>query len=310
MSDTEGQKAARRERLSAALAEQRPGISPCRVVRVGQRSGARRGIGSHLVEPDLVTVEAALQIHLADEPFITTMRTPGRDHDLALGLLYSEGLIDSAADVSTISHCGRPDQPGYGDRVNVTPGPGHAFDPDRVLQATRVGHAGCGVCGRVAVDDLLTRCAPRRAAGGEALPLSLVFRAIEALRARQTDFAATGGCHAAAALDRDGALLAHAEDVGRHNAVDKVIGALLRTRADTHLASTTPPLLTVLAISGRAGFELTQKAIAAGAAVLCSVSAPSSLAIQVAEAAGLCLLGFARDGRANVYAHTSRLADD
>lgn len=259
-------------------------------------------------EPDLVTVEAPLQIRLCDEPFVTTMRTPGQDHDLALGLLYSEGLIDSAGDVSTIAHCGRPGQPGYGDSIDVTPGPGHAFNEERVLRGTRESHAGCGVCGRVAMDDLLSRCVPRRSGTSDPLPLRLIWHALTALRAQQTDFRLTGGCHAAAALDGAGSLLAHAEDVGRHNAVDKVIGALLRNQGGPTAPAQKPkPLLTLLTISGRAGFELTQKAIVAGAQVLCSVSAPSSLSIQVAETAGLCLIGFARDGQANIYTHADYL---
>ena len=289
-----------RRRRTAALSAQRPGLTARPVHRITGRSCDLESA------QDLVTVEAALQIQLAGDPFLTTMRTPGRDHDLALGLLFAEGLIEHAEDVSTIAHCGRPTDEGYGHTLDVTPGPGHAFDPERVVAARRVGHAGCGVCGRTAIADLLSRC-QRPPPPRNQVPRALLWQALGALQAQQCDFSLSGGCHAAAALDNGGKLLAHAEDVGRHNAVDKAIGAILRERPAPRAAGVGASLLSVLAVSGRASFELAQKAVAAGAQVLCSVSAPSSLAIDVAEAAGLCLVGFARDGQANVYTHPTML---
>lgn len=260
---------------------------------------------------DLLSVEAPLQIRLADDPWLTTMRTPGRDADLVLGLLYSEGLIRAAADVSTIAPCGRPGAPGYGDTINASPGAGFAFDPERLTAARRSSHAGCGVCGRQIIHDLLQLAhgqAPPRSTQLEAIPLQRVFQAQQALRQHQDDFRWTGGCHAAVALNVQGQLCAHAEDVGRHNALDKVLGQCLRQAAhDPRHGESRPRLADLIAVSGRASFELTHKAIMAGARVLCSVSAPSSLAVDLAAEAGLCLVGFVRAQQCNVYCHATHL---
>ena len=248
---------------------------------------------------DALAVEEPLEIRVAGDPLVLTMRTPGNDPDLAIGFLFAEGIIDGIADVGTVAHCGRPDEEGYGNAIDVAPGPGVSLDPER-LSTTRRGTlttAACGVCGRRSIDDLLARTGPVPA--GSPVALEVVARSTERLREIQPAFDRTGGLHAAAALDVSGALLAGAEDVGRHNAVDKVIGTLLRTGA---LAGAR-----VLAVSGRVSFEIVQKAAVAQIPIVAGVSAPTSLAVDLAERLGLTLAGFVRDGALNVYAHRTRI---
>jgi FdhD protein len=167
----------------------------------------------------------------------------------------------------------------------------------------------CGICGRDGIDDLLGHAA--RAPSDLRVPVALVARAPDLLHARQEAFARTGGLHAAAAIDRDGHVNAFAEDVGRHNAVDKVIGKLLyEGRLPRHAVPTDAGAAILLMVSGRVSFEIVQKAAVAGFAAVASVSAASSLAIETAEAAGLTLAAFARDGRFTIYSHAERIVMD
>jgi FdhD protein len=185
----------------------------------------------------------------------------------------------------------------------VAPASGARIDWER-LDATRrrgVTSSACGVCGRAAVEDLLAGMAPLPP--GPVLPAGLVAAAMSTLRAGQLAWEATGGTHAAALLAVDGALIACHEDVGRHNAVDKVVGALLLARAAGRA-----PEPALLAVSGRGGFEIVQKAARAGVPVVACVSAPTSLAIEVARQAGVTLAGFVRGDRMNTYTHPERLA--
>jgi FdhD protein len=257
-------------------------------------------------DDDAVAVEEPLEIRVDGEPVATTMRTPGADADLALGLLFAEGILAGAADVSVVTHCGRPGEEGYGNVIDVRSAAGLHLDPERILEGSRFVRAtsACGVCGRRAIDGLLARVVPveRR----EVLSPTLVRGAIESIRGVQPAFERTGGVHCAALVGADGAVLAAAEDVGRHNAVDKVVGAMLRAgRIGPGSADAGAPV--VLAVSGRAGFEIVQKAAAARIAVVASVSAPTSLAVDLAERAGMTLAGFVRGERMNVYAHAWRL---
>jgi len=253
-------------------------------------------------------VEEPLEIRVSGDTVAVTMRTPGDDGDLALGFLYAEGIIDSAADVGGVAHCGRPGEEGYGNVIEVTPGAGAALDWERVSLSRRgtLTTAACGVCGRRTIDDLLTACAPLPPGSG--LPRGAVAAAIGSLRSAQALFERTGGTHAAAAHAGDGTRIVAREDVGRHNAVDKVVGALLRERLVGAGASGGPAAPALLAVSGRASFEIVQKAIRARIPVVASVSAPTSLAVDLALRAGLTLAGFVRDGRINVYSHPARLA--
>ena len=250
---------------------------------------------------DEIAVEEPLEIRLAGDTFATIMRTPGDDHVLTAGFLYSEGIIRSLADLGKIAHCGRPTDAGYGNLVDVAPGPGTALAPERATERRTTVSASCGVCGRERIDDLLARMRPLEPS--ELVPAMTIVRSVECLRRAQATFARTGAVHGALALDRSGAELASGEDVGRHNAVDKVIGKLLYAdllgpeRAEAQL----------LAVSGRTSFEIVQKAAAARISVVVSVSAPTSLAIDTAVAMGVTLVGFARGEGFNVYAHGERI---
>lgn len=264
---------------------------------------------------DDVAVEEPLEIRISGETIAITMRTPGDDLDLAVGFLFAEGLIHSAADLGSVAHCGRPDDEGYGNLVEVTPAPGVQLEVERV-DATRRGTlttSACGVCGRRSVDDLLSRVG--RVPDGPPIPAGLVASAPDRLRPEQRAFARTGGTHGAAIFDPKGRLLAAAEDVGRHNAVDKVVGALIRrgTLATAPPLGTRPPAPApeeapaLLVVSGRAGFEIIQKAAAARIPAVASVGAASSLAVDLAQRAGISLCAFVRGGTFNVYSRPDRL---
>jgi len=260
--------------------------------------------GTFARHPDIVAVEEPLEVRVDGETVAVTMRTPGCDADLALGFLFAEGMIGGAGDVGSVAHCGRPGEEGYGNVIDVRSAGGHRIDPDRVLEGRRWSNtsSACGVCGRRSIDGLLERCAP--VGDAATVPPEEILRAMARLAQLQPVFARTGGLHAAAAFAAGGALLASAEDVGRHNAVDKVVGALLRGGL---LAGTSGEGASVLAVSGRTSFEIVQKAAAARIPVVSGVSAPSSLAIELAGAAGIALCGFARGDRVNVYAHAERV---
>ena len=260
---------------------------------------------------DVVAIEEPLEIRVAGDAVAITMRTPGADAQLAAGFLYAEGIIRSLDDLGTLSHCGRVDEEGYGNVLDVLPAPGVHLDMERV-QATRRGTlttAACGVCGRRSVEDLLALV--RTLPVVEAIPRRLVGAAPELLRAAQGTFSRTGGTHAAAILAADGSTLAVHEDVGRHNAVDKVVGTLLlqaRLGNPRSPAATAPPA--VLVVSGRSSFEMVQKAAMARIPVLASVGAASTLAIDLAQRAGVTLAAFVRSGTFNVYCHAERLVDE
>ena len=251
---------------------------------------------------DDVVAEEPLEIRAQGETLAITMRTPGADRELAVGFLFAEGVIGSRDEVGRVAHCGRPDQEGYGNTIDVVPGPGVSLDIER-LSATRRGTlttSACGVCGRRSVDDVIARCAPLPVARATIAAAS-ILAAVESLRARQPNFARTGGIHGAALHDAQGNVLAAFEDIGRHNAVDKVVGALL-------LAGRIPGAeAALLVVSGRASYEVVQKASAARVPVIASVSAASSLAVDLARATGITLCGFVRKGTMTVYAHADRI---
>ncbi|RYZ41443.1 MAG: formate dehydrogenase accessory sulfurtransferase FdhD [Myxococcaceae bacterium] len=262
-------------------------------------------------EDDRIAVEEPLEIRVSGDAVATTMRTPGHDRELAVGFLFAEGILQDVDDLGSLFHCGHPGDEGFGNVLEVTPAAGAVLDLERV-EATRRGTlttSACGVCGRRNVDDLMATCAP--VAPGPVLSARTVALATERLRAVQHTFEHTGGVHAAAALDAHGALLAAHEDVGRHNAVDKVVGALVLARAVRSPrrmpTPTFPGAPTILAVSGRASFEIVQKAARARIPVVVSVSAASSLAIDLALRSGLTLAAFSRNGRCNVYTGEERL---
>jgi FdhD protein len=253
-----------------------------------------------------VVIEEPLEIRVAGDSVTMTMRTPGEDRELALGFLFAEGLIQSMADVGSIYACGRSDDPSYGNVLELTPGPGVSLDVERLASARRstLTTSACGICGRDGIDDLLARLRTRTPPSPAKLPADLLRRVPLLLARGQARFSRTGGLHGAAALSVAGEVLAAAEDVGRHNAVDKVVGHLLYARKLP--AHTGEPCL--LAVSGRASFEIVQKAAVAGFVAVASISAPSSLAVSSAQASGLCLASFVREGRFTLYANAARVS--
>jgi FdhD protein len=249
---------------------------------------------------DELAIEEPLEIRLSGDAFVTIMRTPGHDRELALGFLFAEGVIRSRDDVGHAVHCGRPGQ-GAENVLDLGPGPGFAFDVEVEPERRRrsLSSAACGLCGRAMIDDLVERLRPVDA--GARFERRFLEHLTDELRTHQPAFDRTGALHAAGVAFPNGELELVREDVGRHNAVDKVVGRLL-------LDARLPASGAALVVSGRASFEIVQKAAAAGMSAVVSVSAPSSLAVSTAERVGLLLVGFARGGRFNVYAGASRLA--
>jgi FdhD protein len=256
--------------------------------------------GAASAATDVVAVEEPLEIRVAGPDGVATrvavtMRTPGHDEELAVGFLRGEGLIEGVEDLvgtGAVTTQVAPDP----DQV-VTVRLSRAFDAS-LLTRNFYATSSCGVCGKAALDFVEVASAPLPS--GPSVTGEALLAMGEALRGAQPTFATTGGLHATARFDAEGRLLAAREDVGRHNAMDKVIGRAL-------LDGELPMNASVLVVSGRASFELVQKAAVAGVPILCAVSAPSSLAVRLADRVGLTLVGFLRDGRFNVYTHPSRI---
>ncbi len=227
-----------------------------------------------------------------------TMRTPGNDFELAAGFLYSEGVISGPEAIDHIAYCTDVEGPQMYNVVTVHLRPGVSFDPER-LSRNVYTTSSCGVCGKTSLELVRTVC-PNHPVGNFRLRPEVLRQLPEALAKAQPVFARTGGLHASALFDADGKLLLAREDVGRHNAMDKLIGALL-------LAGKLPAANTVVLVSGRASFELVQKAVMAGIPVLAAVGAPSSLAVELAREFGLTLIGFLRGDRFNVYSGAWRI---
>ncbi|MFE7271482.1 formate dehydrogenase accessory sulfurtransferase FdhD [Streptomyces sp. NPDC057623] len=268
-----------------------------RVVRV--RDGAVS------TRPDTLVAEEPLEIRLNGRPPAITMRTPGDDFALAAGFLVSEGVVGRAADVANIVYCAGATQDGSNtyNVVDVRLAPGVPV-PDITLERNVYTTSSCGLCGKASLDAVRTTA---RWPVADTPPVRVAPELLailpDRLRAAQRVFDRTGGLHAAGLFSPEGELLDLREDVGRHNAVDKLIGRALR-------AGELPLSRSVLLVSGRASFELAQKAVMAGIPVLAAVSAPSSLAVDLAAETGLTLVGFLRGGSMNVYAGERRLGLD
>jgi FdhD protein len=254
------------------------------VVRYGDSGSAR----------DQVAVEAPIEVRLNGAPFSVIMRTPGDDRDLALGFLFGENLIERRDDVA------RVDVDEASDIVNVVfvRAKGDAVAAALAERRQVTMNSSCGMCGRRNLESLAVDVA--RPAIDWTISPDAVQQLPERLRDAQSVFARTGGLHAAALFDIDGRLEASAEDVGRHNAVDKLIGRVLDE-------GRLPLSQSLLFVSGRSSFEIVQKAWRAGIGLLAAVSAPSSLAVDLARKANITLLGFVRDGRFNIYTHPQRV---
>jgi FdhD protein len=255
---------------------------------------------------DAVAVEEPLEIRLGrvedgkvrHQPVSITMRTPGDDFELAAGFLFTEGILQSRTQVHEILHCGRGKGATNTLRVDLVAG----VDVDmKRLERNFYTTSSCGVCGKTSLEALATGAQPVSPPEGFTVDARLIDELPARLQAQQHAFRSTGGLHASALFSRTGELLGLREDVGRHNALDKLIGSRF-------LAGTLPANDTILFLSGRASFELLQKAVMAGIPVVCAVGAPSSLAIAAAQEFGVTLLGFVREQRFNVYTGQERLA--
>jgi FdhD protein len=260
-------------------------------IRVGPAAGPAR---------DAVAVEEPLEVRVNGEPFAVIMRTPGEDRDLAAGFLLAEDVVRSVDEVGLIEYCEDVEDEGRGNTLNVTVTGDAVARLDVRLRDRRrvVMTSSCGLCGRRTIASLRARVP---AVGGNwTVPAAVVSALPRALRGAQRVFEATGGLHAAGLFDLDGRLTLMAEDVGRHNALDKVVGRRL-------VEGRLPLDRTLLQVSGRMSYELVQKALVAGIPLVAAVSAPSSLAIDLAVEAGITLCGFVRGDSFNVYTHDQRV---
>lgn len=252
-------------------------------------------VAGWVARPDAVAEEEPLLVELrhgppADRrrtPLAVTLRTPGDDDDLALGMLFAEGVIQSPGEVLRLTAIER-------NLLRVDLHPDVGFDPAH-LARHGVVTAACGLCGKTTLDAVELDCPPLPP--GPLVPAAVLHSLPAKLRAVQPLFARTGGLHAAASADVSGKLVTVREDIGRHNAVDKVIGASLVAGG----------VLPIMVVSGRAGLELVQKAARAGVRIFVAVGAPSSLAVELAGRVGLTLVGFASADRLNIYAHPKRI---
>lgn len=240
---------------------------------------------------DQLAVEEPLEIRIEGSPAAVTMRTPGHDLDLVAGFLLTEGVVDGADDLHALAHVDDPNEP-RGNTVDCVLASGvPAARRDRARREL-FASSSCGVCGKATIDRVFQSVPPLNQRW---VPSPSVLHDLpEKLRAAQDVFGQTGGLHAAALFDRSGQLEILREDIGRHNAVDKVIGSRLRE-------DRIPCDDVLLFVSGRAGFEIVQKALMAGIPALAAVGAPSSLAVELARRSGMFLAGFVREGRYNIY---------
>jgi FdhD protein len=262
------------------------------VIRFGRRAGRPA--------EDLAATEEPLEVRLHGKPFAVIMRTPGSDRELAAGFLLSEGVIQSHDDLGAVEHCRHPDHPDVHNIVDVYLVGAATENLAQHLEQRRniMTSSSCGLCGRLTIESL--RCHTPPLLLETHINAQIASELPQQLRTRQSVFDETGGLHAAGLFALDGTYCCSAEDVGRHNAVDKVVGTML-------FEERVPLRQHVLAVSGRASFEIVQKAWLAGIPIVCAVSAPSSLAIELADEAGITLLGFVRDGGFNLYTHPQRI---
>jgi len=245
---------------------------------------------ARVVEDDLV-VEEPIEIQLEGVPLAVVMRTPGHDADLILGFAITEGIVPGPEAVSGVRSLGEG-------RWSLDLAEGFSVDPDR-FKRNFSATSSCGVCGKASLDAI--RVAGSRPPPGPMVDVETILARPPLLLGRQAAFHSTGGLHAAAAFDSSGVILAVREDIGRHNAVDKVIGRMA-------LLGRLPLEGVILLVSGRSSFEIMQKAAMAGLAIVCAVSAPSSLAADFASQTGQTLIGFLRGERMNIYTHSHRIS--
>jgi FdhD protein len=248
--------------------------------------------GRHTVD-DHVVAEAPFELRLGETPLAVLMRTPGDEADLVMGFSLTEGIILSPAEIAGTGPVPGDDQ---GDRWKIELAEGVTVDPEQ-FRRNLYTTSSCGVCGKASIDAVRVTAPPLPE--GPWIEDRVLFALTDKMRAGQSAFALTGGLHAAAAFTPGGELLAIREDVGRHNAVDKLVGALA--------AETWPLPELILLVSGRVSFEMVQKAAVAGIPIVCGVSAASSLAVDLGEELGVTVIGFLRDGSCNIYTNPHRI---
>lgn len=256
--------------------------------------------GAGVAAGDQVAVEEPLEVRVNGLSFAVIMRTPGQDVPLAAGFLLAEDVVRDAAEIAAIERCDDVDDDARGNVLNVTVTGEAAARVEMRLGERRqiITTAACGLCGRRTIESIRTRVAS--VGGAWTVPASVITGLPDALRTAQAAFDQTGGIHASALCDRQGRVRLAAEDVGRHNALDKIIGRAL-------LEGQLPLDDALLIVSGRSSYELVQKALLAGVPLVAGVSAPSSLAVELAHETGMTLCGFVRDGAMNIYTHPQRI---
>jgi FdhD protein len=248
---------------------------------------------------DVVAVEEPLEIRLGGEPFQVLMRLPGWEKELALGFLYTEGIVFDLAEVITMHFCGTATDPMLPPNV-VDVQLTEAALARRGRRHLEVAYSSCGLCAKEAVSEICQKVP--KVASPLTVPAPALLTLMARLKSAQTIFNETGGTHGVALASPDGKVFIHAEDVGRHNAMDKVIGRALLSRQN--------PMDLVALLSGRISFEMALKAARAGIPILAAVSAPTSMALELAEGLNLTTVGFVREGRMNIYTHPERVAEE
>jgi FdhD protein len=272
---------------------ERQGIGAGSIVR-------RKEGGGYECVTDEVTIEEPLEIRLGAEPLAVTMRTPGNDEELAAGFLLSEGVVHERADLKEIAHCALAAS--LGNILNITLAPTVKFKP---APAQRFGtiSTSCGLCGKTSIEFIRQQFPAIELSRALQIDVATLLELPGRLRSAQSNFARTGGIHAAGIFDLDGHLIVVREDIGRHNAVDKAIGR-------AYLDGLLPLNRHILLVSGRSSLEIVQKALSAGIPMIAAVSAPSSLAVNFARECGQTLIGFLRPPTFNVYSHIERVVFD
>ena len=286
--------------MSGPTTPRRPFSAPARGRTAAARQVVRIEGGARRTRSDVVAGEEPMELRVDGEPVSVTMRTPGHDFELALGFCLTEGVVDAPDDVETIAYCAgggpaaAPTDFNVVDVIRRVPAP-----LDERVRRNVYTTSSCGVCGTTSIDLVTKRC-PSLAGDEVRVPAAVLSALPDRLRADQRLFERTGGLHAAAVADAAGTVLCLREDVGRHNAVDKVVGwAAMQRRL--------PLAGHLLVVSGRVAFEIVQKAAVAGTPLIAAVSAPTTLAVDLAGALGITLAGFVRGDTMNVYAAPERV---